>query len=353
MLPTTEKKISSEEKPTESSEEMSEEMKLEKIKSIIKSKSSNFFEIFEIISFLGSGSESEVYKVYLKEYKTYIAVKFIFISQSKKINESEINISFKLRHRNILSFHFCGEIMPNELYCIAMEHAHFGNMILFMHRFLRQRVLSESLLCFFSYQILQGIKHCHKNGICHMDIKPQNIVIDDHLIPKLIDFSISVDYSRYNSEAKIKLPFKGTNLFMAPEIILQKYVLIRDINKIDLYSLGVSLYILTFGFYPYGLVPEDKDKYHNVIIKIHNYDGLNFNNRKVPLSPGFVDFLKKLLDFNLEKRINIEQALSHYWIKGADILMEEKEKLNNGNKFLNYLNSEHFRNFNEYLKNYK
>lgn len=186
-----------------------------------------------------------------------------------------------------------------------------------------------------------------------MDINPQNIVIDDHLIPKLIDFSISVDYSRYNSEAKIKLPFKGTNLFMAPEIILQKYVLIRDINKIDLYSLGVSLYILAFGFYPYGLVPEDKDKYHNVIIKIHNYDGLNFNNRKVPLSPGFVDFLKKLLDFNLEKRINIEQALSHYWIKGADILMEEKEKLNNGNKFLNYLNLEHFRNFNEYLKNYK
>ena len=66
MLPTAEKKISSEEKPTECTEEMSEEMKLEKIKSIIKSKSSNFFESFEIVSFLGSGIESEVYKVYLK-----------------------------------------------------------------------------------------------------------------------------------------------------------------------------------------------------------------------------------------------------------------------------------------------
>ena len=353
MTTTLEKNSKTQEKSVESPKENPSDIKLQKIKSIIMKKSSNFFEIFDIISFLGCGSESEVYKVYFKEYKCHVAIKFIFISEKKKINENEINISFKLRHKNILTYHFCGEILEKELYCIVMEHASFGNTVQFMHGLLHKTILSETFLCFYSYMILQGIKYCHKNRICHMDIKPHNIVIGDHLIPKLIDFSISVDYSKYSSEAKIKLPFKGTNFFMAPEVILQKYVLLRDINKIDLYSFGVSLYILAFGFYPFSLVPDDINDYCKVVYKIHNKNLLTFNNRQKPLSPAFVDFLRKLLDTNIEKRINIEQALSHYWIKGAHILMEEKEKMNYVFKFLNYLNLEHFYSFNDYLKNYK
>ena len=140
---------------------------------------------------------------------------------------------------------------------------------------------------------------------------------------------------------------------MAPEIILQKYVLIRDINKIDLYSFGITLYFLAFGFYPYGLVTEDIHNYYKVIYKIFNNKGLDFTNRKKPLSSGCVDFLKKLLDNNIEKRINIDQALNHYWAKGGQIIMDEKEKVSHGSKFLNYMNFEHFYSFNEYLKNYK
>ena len=219
MTKSVEKKTKEQEKPSESSKENTNEIKLENIKSLLMKKSSNFFEIFDIISFLGA-------------------------------NENEINISFKLRHKNILTFHFCGEIIEKELYCIVMEHAAFGNTIQFMHGLLHKMVLSETVLCYYTYQVLQGIKYIHSNKICHMDIKPHNIVIDAFLNPKLIDFSISLDYSKYSSDAKIKLPFKGTSLFMAPEIIFQKYVLIRDINKIDLYSLGITLYLLAFGFYP-------------------------------------------------------------------------------------------------------
>ena len=353
MTTSFEKNPKKEEKPQEPGKENINEIKLENIKSLLMKKSSNFFEIFDIISFLGAGSESEVYKAYFKEYKVHIAIKFIFISEKKKINENEINISFKLRHKNILTFHFCGEIIEKELYCMVMEHAAFGNAYQFMHGLLHKMILSETVLCYYAYQVLQGIKYCHSNKICHMDIKPYNIVIDDHLNPKLIDFSISLDYNKYSSDAKIKLPFKGTNLFMAPEIILQKYVLIRDINKIDLYSFGITLYHLAFGFYPYDLVPEDINDYYKVIYKIFNNNGLNFTNRKKPLSPGCVDFLKKLLDINIEKRINIDQALNHYWVKGGQIIMDEKEKISHGSKFLNYINLEHFYSFNEYLKNYK
>ena len=52
---------------------------------------------------------------------------------------------------------------------------------------------------------------------------------------------------------------------MSPEIILQKYILIKDINKIDLYSFGVTLYLLGYGHYPYSFGIDDVKNYINTL----------------------------------------------------------------------------------------
>ena len=52
---------------------------------------------------------------------------------------------------------------------------------------------------------------------------------------------------------------------------------------------------------------------------------------------------------NINKRIDIRQAMDHYWVKGAEILLEEKEKLNNANCFLSYLIFDYFQNYNTYI----
>ena len=332
------------------SENLIKEIKSEKLKLIILETIPDFIENLEILNFIGSGSESEVYKVLIKENNKFVAIKFVFVMEDKKINTSEINISNKLKHKNIINFYFCGEIKKEVLYCMVMDHGRFGHMFTFTNKYLHQRVLSESFLCFFSYQILEGIKYCHKNKICHMDIKPQNIVIDEHLIPKIIDFSISLDYSLYCSDGKIKLPFKGTSLFMAPEIITQKYIAVKNINKVDLYSFGVTIFLLGFGYYPFDLNPDDVRKYNIINKKINS--GLKINNNIRRFSPGFIDFLEKLLVYDINQRLNIDQALNHYWIKGANIIFEEKEKINNGNNFLVYMLLDHFHSFKEYLKNF-
>ena len=64
----------------------------------------------------------------------------------------------------------------------------------------------------------------------------------------------------------------------------------------------------------------------------------------------FIDFLNKLLERDINKRINIDQALQHYWIKGADILFNEMEKLYNINSFFVNLKTDHFKEFNDYMK---
>ena len=60
--------------------------------------------------------------------------------------------------------------------------------------------------------------------------------------------------------------------------------------------------------------------------------------------------MKKILEKDINKRININEALEHYWIKGADILNDEKEKTFNAGSFLINLITDHIMKFDKYIK---
>ena len=184
--------------------------------------------------------------------------------------------------------------------------------------------------------------------IVHYDIKPSNIIIDDKLNLKLIDFSISLNYTKITTD-EIKLKFSGTQFYMPPEVIISKTIKIKDVNKIDIYSLGILLYRFSFGYYPYNLKNEDIDDYDKIYDKIMN-NNLEINNEDWEYSQYFIDFIKKCLEKDITKRINIDEALENYWIKGANILMNEKEKLFNADAFLINLLMDSFYEFNYYIK---
>ena len=276
-------------------------------------------------------------------------MKLISLENKEKPNMIELSISNKFKHKNIIMFYGFYEIKKNELECIVMEYAKFGNLRDFQKNVLKRNEISEQLLCYLAFHILNGLNHCHKCKVTHFDIKPQNIIINEFLEVKLIDFSVSVNYSLIKSK-KIKLPFRGTNFYIAPEVIKSKTVNVKDLNKIDLYSFGVILYSLAFGNYPYGLNSEDSKDYDKIYYKIQN-NKLEFKNDDNYFSKYFIDFLEKLLEKDINKRININQALNHYWIKGGNILNEEKEKTFNTANFLINLITDHYMNFDNYIKN--
>ena len=308
-----------------------------------------FLENFEIQDFLGSGSESIVYKVLIKKIKINVAMK-IFTTKNKEksiININEIKITKKLKHNNIINYYFSTELKKNELYCIITDYAKYGNLKEFHDKLLDNNYLSESLLCFFTYQILNGLKYIHLRKICHFDLKPHNIVIDEYLNIKIIDFSVSLDYSNINTN-QIQLPFRGTPFYMAPEVIKRKIINLKDINKVDLYSLGVILYYLAFKSYPFGLNKEDNDDYNKIYKKITK--GLTINNKAHFYSSYFINFLNELLVKDIKKRINVNEALNNYWVKGAKILYDEKDKIYDNTNFFDYLINERFKTFNDHIK---
>ena len=88
--------------------------------------------------------------------------------------------------------------------------------------------------------ICHALEICHQNGILHLDVKPDNIFVNDRLpsevVFKLGDFGVSRDYLKAHSDSVMQ----GTLLYMAPEVSRNEAAGCQA----DLYSLGLTLYRL-------------------------------------------------------------------------------------------------------------
>jgi serine/threonine protein kinase len=270
--------------------------------------------------------------------KKPVSLKVIYNNKKHHCNSKEIEIANKMKNTNVIKFFGMKNIKNKNLDfdCIIMEYSKFGNIRQFQQNFIKRNNMSESILCYFASLILNGLKYCHMSKIAHFDIKPQNIIIDETLNLKLIDFSISINYRDKNI---IKLPRQGTEHYMAPEVLNSQIINTKDLEKVDLYSLGSMLFNLAFGVYPDEFTSEELEE------KFENFS----KEENLFYSKYFLDFIKSLLEQNIKKRINIKQALEHYWIKGAEILLDEKEKISNANIFLSYLIFDFFPNFQKYV----
>ena len=177
-------------KPLES--KMKEEIQPD-IPNIVKNHYFPLSENFEITNIIGTGSESWVSKAIHKKTKKELAIKYIKTREEKR-NINELKISFKLKNENVIRFlnYCCSKEDKSEI--ILMENAKFGNLRTFQYKSLKKAVLSETIINYFANEILKGLLFCHRNKVAHMDLKPQNIVIDEYLHAKLIDFSISINY---------------------------------------------------------------------------------------------------------------------------------------------------------------
>jgi serine/threonine protein kinase len=345
----------------------------EGIKNFVQ-KSISFQEDLEIIKYINSGSCGIVWEGQDKKYNRNVALKFIInkineekrerreqhqlkeyhrqklLSQKEKeLNRKEFNLQRKLKHKNITTIYGIYDI-DGSCSCLVMELGRYGDLNNFHNNLLGKKTLSETLLAYFTNQILNGLHYCHKSKIIHMDIKHQNILIDKNLNVKLADLSVSFSYANYKDDELVSLPLAGTSPFMSPEILERKSIKALDCNKVDMFSLGTLLFNLCYRKYPYDLEIKDKNNFDEIKEKIKRNELLfpESTNR----SETFKSFLSKLLSKHLSQRYSIEEAMKDKWMKAAQHIFLEKEKIGNLEKFLINMLSDNIKSFNDEITKY-
>ena len=323
-----------------------------KVNNLIKQYNQKFDEMFELLDSIKAGSSGAVHRARVKKANNRIvAVKIlnevIKDKMENKIVKSnrEIMIHKNLFHKKIpkvLGYYTLG---PQNS-CIVMEYNKYSDIDNFKKKIIKRQVLSETLICYIAGGIGEALLYLASKKIIHMDIKQQNVLMDDFLNVRLTDYSISLKYD-INKE-KIQLKQEGTCYYMSPEVIEKKSIDVCDASKIDVYSFGVLLYFLAFHDYPYQLDKVDTQNYSGILKHIKE-EKLVF-----PEGTGhsklFKNFVSKCLEKDIKKRYNIYQVMNDPWIKAYQVIQNEKENLVNAEKFLVELMVDNIKNFNDYIK---
>lgn len=151
--------------------------------------------------------------------------------------------------------------------------------------------------------LVAAISHCHRMGIAHRDLKPDNVLFDSRDRLRLADFG-SAEWFGAN-ERRMMTGVVGTPYYVAPEVLSG-----REYNeKVDVWSLGVILYIMLAGVPPfYG---ESAAETFEAVLR----GNLRFPTRIFrSVSPEAKDLLRKMLCKDVSRRLSAEQVLRHPWV---------------------------------------
>ena len=235
---------------------------------------------------------------------------------------SETDLMKKLNHPNVTKIL---EMFEDDGYIlIAMEYINGGNLFSFVKK---RRKLSEKTAKFLFRQIILGIKHIHSKKIVHRDIKLENILIDLNNNIKICDFGIG---RILKNEKQMLYDKCGTPMYMAPEILLSSKTKGYEGFPVDIWSSGISLYIMLSGTLPFNLKNKESsdmsNESNNNNIELQ-YSIINKEPKKIEkISDEARDLLKGLLNKNPKKRLTIEQILNHPWLMEEEIKNKKNKK---------------------------
>ena len=193
--------------------------------------------------------------------------------------------------------------------------------------------------------LLEAVEACHKSGISHGDIKLENILLTEDFKIKLIDFG----FSRNINDGLIYENI-GTSCYISPEVS-QAATKGFDGIKNDIFSMGVILFILIFGFFPFDSATFADNRYKFIINdKFEEFWKLiPFEQIDVSISNNFKDLFERLVCYDPKGRLSLKEIKMHSWINNNNELfllpLDDCSINHNNNGNLNKFESEYLKEF--------
>jgi serine/threonine protein kinase len=299
---------------------------------------------YTLIEMLGDGSSSQVYKVKdsfsNKIYAAKVFIKNIELIEKEIENNKIISQNISTEFPNFIKY-ITSSVGPFELKndtpktkaYIIFELGTKGALIDYFT--CTKEHLDERLIKLIFIKIVKAVKYLHKLGLCHRDLKADNIALSgDEFIIKLLDFGVSSKIIKNNNgRTRYQTGKVGTKEYEAPEIIKG---IPYDGEKADIFSLGVILFNLRTGLKGFKIakcyssyqIKAPSDLLYN-LIRDNNYEiywkliekclDLNVND----LSDQFKKLYLKMVAYNPKERPALDEIINDAYfddIKGEDQL---------------------------------
>lgn len=265
---------------------------------------------------LGTGATASVFACTRQRTAEELAVKVIDLSRFSRLDnpeealrrlEVEVQAQREATHERCLGL---VDIYRTKRWIfLVMERLRGGELF---DQIINRRRFSEVEARYVFKQVVEGLAFLHSRRICHRDIKPENILVmgsKEAPPPEggtLFDVKIA-DYglSKLLTAGSVAKSMVGTPQYWAPEVLDSGGMNSYD-QRADLWSLGVTLYVMLRGQYPFKGADTAEQ------IRKGQFDLAGGNWPQV--SEEAKDLLRQLLKVNAAERLPLEGCLRHPWV---------------------------------------
>ena len=275
-------------------------------------------ETYRVGKMIGQGGFGVIHKAKHEGTGATVALKVIekskVPSRIKRLCLPEGEAMALLEHSNVVELQDWIETEDSTI--LVMSYAKKGDLLdEIMYRRKSRTGFSESEVARIFAQLCLAVEHCHSRGVAHCDVKPDNVFLDKKGDVWLGDLGLAVEIE----EGVEKCPLIGTVNYASPEVICGKKLTVEQLRKVDVWGLGILLYILASLRYPF--YSADKDQLKRNIV---GEQELEFPQG----TPGYiVNLCSAMLERDVNQRLSLNRVMSHSWIANQIALCRVTQRL--------------------------